>query len=100
MQISKTLKNKLFELGFNYTPIRFGLVDSSLYASYVMYKHGTISSLETACKLVENVLSKCYPNGGHQFPLDGWTNVNGSSMDLLIETQVAYEALMEIISVS
>ena len=92
-----TSSGKLVEIGFEATPTRFGFVHSSSYMAYIMYLYGTISSLETACKLMENIISKCYPNGGHQFPLDGWKNVNGGTIDQIIEVQSCYEPLMKII---
>ena len=90
-----TASGKLHELGFSYAPERFGFIHTSLYCAYVMYRYNTISSLQTACSIMENVVSQCLPSGNHVYPLDGWKK-QINSIDAPIEIQVAYQALMEI----
>jgi hypothetical protein len=87
---------KVFELGNEFAPERFGFGHTYWYGAYVMYRYGTLSSLQTACALVENVLSQCYPSGFHVFPLDRWKK-HAETIDHAIEVQGAYQPILEVI---
>ena len=91
-----TPSGKIREFGYNYNPGRFGFVHTSCYAAYVMYHYKTISSLQTACSIMENVLSNCYPSYYHAYPIDRYNKVQ-DTIDQSIEVQSAYQAIMELI---
>ena len=86
----------ILESGYNFNPGRFGFVHTSTYAGYIMYKYNTISSLQTACVLMENVIKNCYPSYYHTFPIDRYNKV-ADTIDQPIEVQSCYQALMELV---
>lgn len=65
------------ELGFNKINGRMGQPHQCLYTAFILQKAGTISTLQQAVTMVEHLLSRCYPNGGVEYPLDGWTPNQG-----------------------
>jgi len=84
------------EIGYSYTNSRWGFVHTAFYAAFVLYKAGTISTLQQACAIVEHIVSRCYPNGYHEYPLDGWTPNQASyvSIEIQIVCQIVLEELL------
>ncbi|SDW22476.1 hypothetical protein [Paenibacillus sp. PDC88] len=81
------------EVGYNYINSRWGFVHTAFYSAVVLYRAGTISSLQQSCAILEHVISRCYPNGYHEYPLDGWKPNQESSVS--IECQIVCELVLD-----
>jgi hypothetical protein len=84
------------EIGYQFTRERRGLMITGFYAAAILFKMGNVSDLQQACSIIEYNLSKSYPTGWHEYPVDGWKrdNADSSSGDL-IETQILGECILQ-----
>jgi hypothetical protein len=56
------------------------------------------ASLENALKLLEHIVSKSYPSGYHEYPIDGWSSTDSNINNAPIESQILSEILWDIIT--
>ncbi|MBS5307802.1 hypothetical protein [Clostridium sp.] len=82
------------EIGYEYQQERRGLGSNYTYFACVLNFANTISALEQACKLLEYMISFMYPNGGHLFPIDGWSNSDNPIASTPIESQALLEMVL------
>ena len=82
------------EIGYDYLQTRRGLASTAVYLACILYKAGNISDLEQACKILEHIISSMYPNGGHVFPMDGWSNDDNPIASTPIESQALIETIL------
>lgn len=82
------------ETGYDYQYERRGYASNSIYMACCLYKAGTISDLEQACKMVEYVIRHMYPSGGKQPIMDGWDNPSSPSSGSNLETQALIETIL------
>lgn len=84
------------EYFYNYHRKRKGFAHTLLYCVGVHALIGDISALAEANQIMDFLLSKCYPIGYHQYPLDDWGNEDSSFANFPIECQVVSEILYEL----
>lgn len=86
------------EIGYNRTRERYGFWHTSLYSAYCLYYYGVknknTSAVQEAVNIMEHLLTKCYPNGYHEYPLDGW-KTNAGTIDSPIESQICAMAILD-----
>ena len=84
------------EYFYNYYRKRKGFAHTLLYCVGAHALIGNVSGLAEANQIMDFLLSKCYPIGYHQYPLDGWGNEDSSFANFPIECQVVSEILFEL----
>ena len=87
---------KIEEFGATFQSTRRGLGHTNLYCAGILLKKGDISSLETAKKLIENLLRNCFPDGTKNQVVSPWKTNVSVPHNLAIEMQVAAELLFAI----
>ena len=85
------------EYGYDTWAARFGFPHTALYTAYVLRKAGTLSSLQQAANILEHIVSKGYPGGWHEYPVDGWTYVGGGGLVSVIDPPIATAVVAHII---
>lgn len=91
-----TPSGQIREIGFQYTPFRRGSSLTIIYIAGLLARHGkNFSDLEHACNLVEHVLSRSFPSGWHEYPIDGWDyNIGVPESIAAVESQVLIETVL------